>query len=150
MPMTDSATGPAAQPRLPLLMANRERPLSPHLQVYAWQVQMVTSILHRATGVVLVLGSLLIVWALLALAAGAEHWAGFAAFARSPLGFLILFGWSWAFAFHLVNGIRHLMQDAGLGYAVETFVRTSWISVVGSLVLTALIWLAAMTQWGGA
>lgn len=126
------------------------RPLSPHLQVYRWQVQMVTSILHRATGVVLTLGSLLLVWGLLALAAGPAQWAQFSDLARSPLGFVVLFGWSWAFAFHLVNGIRHLLQDAGLGYAVDAFVRNSWICVIGSLVLTALIWLAAMSQWGGA
>jgi succinate dehydrogenase / fumarate reductase cytochrome b subunit len=53
-------------------------------------------------------------------------------------------------AFHLINGIRHLVQDAGLGYRIESFVRSSWISVIGSLVLTALIWMAAMTQGGGA
>ena len=112
---------------------------------------MVTSILHRATGVVLALGSLLMVCAFLSLAAGPEQWAHFSAFARSPLGFLILFGWSWAFAFHLINGIRHLIQDAGYGYAVASFVRSSWISVFGSLLLTALIWVLAMTaQRGGA
>lgn len=131
-------------------MANRERPLSPHLQVYRWQVQMVTSILHRGTGMVLVLGSLLIVWALLALAAGLQEWTQFSRFTRSGLGFLILFGWSWAMAFHLINGIRHLVQDAGWGYRVESFIRSSWVSVVGSLVLTALIWLIAMAQRGGA
>lgn len=131
-------------------MANRERPLSPHLQVYRWQVQTVTSILHRATGVVLSLGNLLIVCGLLSLAAGPESWAHFTAFTRSFLGFLIMFGWSWAMAFHLINGIRHLVQDAGLGYRIESFIRSSWISVFGSLVLTALIWMAAMTQGGGA
>lgn len=131
-------------------MANRERPLSPHLQVYRWQVQMVTSILHRATGVVLSLGNLLIVCGLLSLAADPESWAHFTAFTRSVLGFLIMFGWSWAMAFHLINGIRHLVQDAGLGYRIESFIRSSWISVIGSLVLTALIWMAAMTQGGGA
>ena len=131
-------------------MANRERPLSPHLQVYRWQVQTVTSILHRATGVVLSVGNLLIVCGLLSLAAGPESWAHFTAFTRSVLGFLIMFGWSWAMAFHLINGIRHLVQDAGLGYRIESFVRSSWISVFGSLVLTALIWIAAMTQGGGA
>ncbi|MHB8911210.1 MAG: succinate dehydrogenase, cytochrome b556 subunit [Lysobacter sp.] len=129
---------------------SRERPLSPHLQVYRWQVQMVTSILHRATGVVLVLGSLLVVAALLALAAGPREWSEFSRFMRSGPGFLILFGWSWALAFHLINGIRHLVQDAGWGYKVETFIRSSWVSVVGSLVLTALIWLVAMAQRGGA
>jgi len=131
-------------------MANRERPLSPHMQVYRWQVQMVTSILHRATGIILVLGSLLMVCAFLSLAAGPEAWARFSAFARSGLGFLILFGWTWALAYHLLNGIRHLIQDAGWGYRIETFVRNSWIAVVGSLIVTALIWLAAMLQRGGA
>lgn len=111
---------------------------------------MVTSILHRITGMVLVVGSLLVAWGLLALAAGPGQWADFGDLARSPLGFLVLFGWSWALAFHLVNGIRHLLQDAGLGYKVETFIRNSWVSVVGSLVLTALIWLVAISQWGGA
>lgn len=129
---------------------SRERPLSPHLQVYRWEVQMVTSILHRTTGVILVLGSLLIVWALLALAAGPQEWSEFSRFTRSPLGFLILFGWSWALSFHLINGIRHLVQDAGWGYQVESFIRSSWVSVIGSLVLTALIWLIAMAQGGAA
>ena len=131
-------------------MANRERPLSPHLQVYRWQVQMVTSILHRGTGVVLSLGNLLIVCGLMSLAAGPESWAHFTAFTRSVLGFLIMFGWSWAMAFHLINGIRHLVQDAGYGYAIDKFVRSSWISVFGSLLLTALIWVVAMMQRGGA
>ncbi|MFC3551779.1 succinate dehydrogenase, cytochrome b556 subunit [Lysobacter cavernae] len=131
-------------------MANRERPLSPHLQVYAWQIQMVTSILHRATGVVLVLGSLLVLCGFLSLAAGPESWAKFSGFTRSGFGFLILFGWSWALAYHLINGIRHLVQDAGYAYKVETFVRNGWISVVGSLVLTAAIWLVAMLQRGAA
>ena len=111
---------------------------------------MVTSILHRGTGIVLVLGSLLIVWALLALAAGPQPWSEFSRFTRSGLGFLILFAWSWALAFHLINGIRHLLQDAGWGYKVESFIRSSWTSVVGSLMLTALIWLIAMAKWGGA
>ena len=134
----------AEQPRV------RERPLSPHLQVYRWQVQMVTSILHRATGVVLALGSLLLVCAFLSLAAGPAEWERFTGFARSPLGFLILFGWTWSLAYHLLNGIRHLIQDAGRGYAIDSFVRSSWVSIVGSLLLTAIIWMAAMTQWGGA
>ncbi len=131
-------------------MANRERPLSPHLQVYAWQVQMVTSILHRTTGIILVVGSFIIAWGLLALASGPESWATFTGFSRSVFGFLILFGWSWALAFHLINGIRHLVQDAGYGYKIEAFVRNSWISVFGSLVLTVLIWVVAMMQRGGA
>ena len=131
-------------------MTTRERPLSPHLQVYRWQVQMVTSVLHRATGIVLALGGLGLVWGLLALAAGPQRWDAFAACAASAPGKLILLGYSWALAFHLVNGVRHVLQDAGLGFSVPDFVRNSWISVIGSLVLVALAWGVVLTQWGHA
>jgi succinate dehydrogenase / fumarate reductase cytochrome b subunit len=131
-------------------MATRERPLSPHLQVYRWQVQMVTSILHRATGIVLWVGMLGLVWGLLALAAGPERWDAFAACAGSPFGKLVLFGFSWSLAFHLINGIRHLVQDAGHGYAIPEFVRSSWLSVIGSFVLVALAWGVVLAHWGHA
>ena len=131
-------------------MANRSRPLSPHLQVYKWQGQMVTSILNRATGIALSLGMALVVWGLLALAAGPDDWATFTRFARSPLGFIVLFGMSWSMAFHLLGGLRHLVQDLGHQYRIDEFVRNSWLSVIGSLVLTALLWVAAMSQWSQA
>lgn len=127
-----------------------ERPLSPHLQVYRWQVQMVTSILHRATGIALAVGMLGLVWGLLALAGGYERWGAFAACAASPFGKIVLFGFSWALAFHLINGIRHLVQDAGHGYTVPEFVRSSWLSVIGSVVLVALAWGIALVRWGHA
>jgi succinate dehydrogenase / fumarate reductase cytochrome b subunit len=126
----------------------RERPLSPHLQVYRWQVQMVTSILHRATGIALAVGGLGLVYALASLAAGPERWAAFTACAGSVFGRLVLFGFSWAFAFHLINGIRHLLQDAGHGFAIPDFVRSSWISIIGSVVLVALAWAFVLMHWG--
>ena len=55
-----------------------------------------------------------------------------------------MFGWSWSLAFHLINGVRHLVQDAGYGYAIDKFVRSSWVSIFGSLLLTALIWVFAL------
>ena len=131
-------------------MASRERPLSPHLQVYKWQVQMVTSILHRATGMALAVGMLAMVWGLLALAGGPERWEAFAACAGSPLGKLVLFGFSWALAYHLINGIRHLVQDAGYGYAIPDFVRSSWISVIGSVALVVIVWGIVLVRWGQA
>ena len=131
-------------------MATRERPLSPHLQVYRWQVQMVTSILHRATGIVLAVGMIGLVWGMLALAAGPERWAAFTACAGSPFGKIVLFGFSWALAFHLINGIRHLVQDAGQGYAIPEFVRSSWLSIIGSFVLVALAWGVVLAHWGHA
>jgi len=131
-------------------MADTPRPLSPHLQIYKWQVQMLTSILHRATGVVLAVGTLIILWGLLALAGGSEAYARFAACIGSPLGLLVMFGWTWAFAYHLCNGIRHLVQDAGAGYAIAQFVRSSWLSIIGSLVITLLVWAFVLTSGGAA
>ncbi|MFT3762725.1 MAG: succinate dehydrogenase, cytochrome b556 subunit [Pseudoxanthomonas sp.] len=121
----------------------RPRPLSPHLQVYRWQVQMATSILHRATGIVLAAGALVIAAGLLCLMLGAEHWACFTGLAGAWYGKLFLFGWSWCFAYHLCNGIRHIVQDFAIGYSKPAFIRSSWLSIVGSLVLTVLIWVVA-------
>ena len=129
-------------------MATRPRPLSPHLQVYRWQIQMVTSILHRATGVVLAFGALLIAAALLALMLGPEAWQCVTGLAGSWFGLAFLFAWSWCFAYHLCNGIRHVVQDFAIGYSIPAFVRSSWLSLVGSLVVTALIWVCALN--GGA
>lgn len=128
----------------------RERPLSPHLQVYKWQVQMVTSILHRATGMALVVGMLAMVYGLLALAAGPERWQAFAACVGSPFGKLLLFCFSWALAFHLINGIRHLVQDTGYGWSIPEFVRSSWISIIGSAVLVVVVWGIVLMRWGQA
>lgn len=129
-------------------MSNPARPLSPHLQIYRWQVQMVSSILHRATGVILALGSLLVVAGLLALAGGEAHWTRFTECAGSWFGKLVLFGWTWAFAYHLCNGIRHLIQDAGHGYAIASFVRNSWSCVIASILLTIAIWALAFAGGG--
>lgn len=128
----------------------RMRPLSPHLDVYKWQVQMVTSILHRATGIALVAGMLGLVWGLVALAGGEKSWAAFAACAGSLLGKLVLFGFSWALAYHLINGVRHLVQDAGHGYSIPEFVRSSWISIIGSVVLVVLVWAIVLARGGAA
>jgi succinate dehydrogenase / fumarate reductase cytochrome b subunit len=121
-------------------MAIQERPLSPHLQVYRWQIQMATSILHRATGIVLSIGALIIATGLLVLMLGSEHWSCFTQLAGAWYGQLFLFFWSWAFAYHLCNGIRHIVQDFGVGFSIPAFKRSSWLSVIASLVITALIW----------
>ncbi len=129
-------------------MATKQRPLSPHLQVYRWQIQMVTSIIHRATGIILTVGALLIAAALLAMATGPEVWDGVRGLAGSWPGLVVLFGWSWAFAYHLLNGIRHLVQDAGYGFSIPAFIRNGWLSVIGSLFLTGAIWGAVAAQGG--
>lgn len=131
-------------------MSANARPLSPHIGIYRWQIQMVTSILHRATGIALAVGTILIVVALLALAAGPEAWDCVATCSRSWFGTILLIGWTWSLAFHWLNGFRHLAQDLGFGFAPATFVRNSWISTIGSLVLTALVWACVFAQRGGA
>lgn len=131
-------------------MSQAARPLSPHLQVYRWQIQMATSMLHRATGIVLVLGALMFAGLLLALASGEAAWACARDLAVSWPGLVVLAGFSWALCYHWLNGIRHLLQDAGWGFSIPAFVRSSWISVVGSFVLAALIWVVAICCGGAA
>lgn len=126
------------------------RPLSPHLGIYRWQIQMITSIVHRATGIALAAGTILLVVALLALASGPEAYAKVAAFCDSWIGIVLLVGWTWSLAFHLLNGIRHLAQDVGYGYLPAAFVRNGWIVTIGSLLLTGLVWACVFAQRGGA
>ncbi len=126
------------------------RPLSPHLQVYRWQLTMVLSIIHRATGVALAAGTILLIALLLALAAGPEPYQAVRAFCSSWLGMLMLFGWSWALCFHLCNGIRHLAWDAGWGFEIPRAYLTGWTVVAASLLMTALIWACVFAQAGAA
>lgn len=131
-------------------MPQAARPTSPHLTVYRWQVQMATSILHRAAGVALAVGTVLLIALLGALASGPEAYAKVQACAGSVLGQILLVGWTWSLAYHLLNGLRHLYEDAGYGYKISQFVATSWISVIGSLVLTALVWACVFLRGGAA
>ncbi|MGA8278261.1 MAG: succinate dehydrogenase, cytochrome b556 subunit [Rhodanobacteraceae bacterium] len=129
-------------------MVQTVRPLSPHLSIYRWQIQMVTSILHRATGVFLVFGAALVCIGLLALASGPDAFASLHAFCASWFGLLLLIGWTWCFSFHLLNGVRHLLQDVGWGYRIGQFVRNGWLATIGSIALTALVWIWALSAGG--
>lgn len=121
-----------------------ERPLSPHLQVYRWQITMVLSILHRMTGVALAVGAFVLAYWLSAASYGAEPFAQAQRILGSWLGLLLLIGWSFAFWFHLCNGIRHLAWDAGWGFEIRQFYASGWTVVVVSLALTAVTWLVAL------
>ncbi len=129
-------------------MATPQRPISPHLQVYRWQIQMVTSILHRATGVFLSFGALVVAAALMALMLGPQAWTCFTDVAGAWYGQAFLFVWTWCFAYHLCNGIRHVVQDFAVGFSIPAFKRNSWLSVIGSLVITALVWGYVMAGGG--
>jgi len=126
------------------------RPLSPHLQIYRWQLTMVLSIIHRMTGVALAAGTILLIALLLALAAGPDAYQSVRAFCSSWLGLLLLFGWSWALCFHMFNGLRHLLWDVGWGFEIPRAYLTGWTVVAASLVMTALIWACIFAQGGAA
>ncbi len=120
-----------------------KRPLSPHLQIYKPQWTWVPSIMHRLTGVGMLVGGVMVVWWLTAAAAGPEHFATVDGIVTSWLGHLVLLGLTWALAFHFLNGIRHLVWDVGLGFEVETAELSAQATVAGSVVLTLLLWLVA-------
>ena len=122
-------------------MSASPRPLSPHLQVYRWQMTSVLSILHRGTGLFLILGSVMIAFWVVALALSHNIFASYQAWLGSLLGKVLLAGWSFSLFFHWANGIRHLLWDAGWGYEIERVYITGWIVVLLSVVLTGLLWL---------
>jgi succinate dehydrogenase / fumarate reductase cytochrome b subunit len=114
----------------------RARPLSPHLSVYKWPITMATSITHRATGVAISIGMILIAWGLIALASGPELYQPFSAAMGSIIGLIVVAGFLWSLVFHFLNGIRHLVWDMGYGLAVPTATRTG-VLVIGLSILIA-------------
>ncbi len=129
-------------------MSTHERPLSPHLQIYKWEWTMLLSILHRATGVALAVGTLLLVGWLLALAEGADRYGAYQAFIGSWFGRLLLFGWTGSLFYHLCNGIRHLVWDTGRGYELPTAAASGYIVLAGSIALTVIAWIWAYSTVG--
>lgn len=127
-----------------------DRPLSPHLQVYRPQITSVLSILHRATGIALAVGTLVLVYWLLAAAAGPDSFAAAQGFVGSFIGQILLFGWSFALFFHLCNGIRHLAWDAGYGFDLDMATLTGWIVVAAASVLTLIAWIVGIAFMGSA
>ena len=130
-------------------MISDPRPLSPHLQVYRWQLTSVMSILHRASGVALAAGTILLVWWLGAASDGPEAYAAFQGFLGSWVGRLLLFGWSVALFYHLCNGLRHLVWDTGRGLELRSVYASGWAVVAGTAALTLIAWIAGISHWTG-
>jgi len=126
-----------------------DRPLSPHLTIYRWQVTMIASITHRITGIALVVGALCLAWWLVAISNGPEGYEIFLQYAASPLGLLILFGFTWSLAFHLLNGVRHLAWDLGYGFNKHTATKTGTLVFVLSFVIAAAFFACALLGHGG-
>src|SRR5271166_6627036 len=117
-----------------------ERPLSPFMFPvrYRFQITSALSILHRLTGIGLAVGSVVLVWWLIAVAAGDELFAATHAFIMSPVGLALLFLWSAAFFYHLCNGIRHLAWDAGWGFEIREAHLSGYAVLAATVVLTVV------------
>jgi succinate dehydrogenase / fumarate reductase cytochrome b subunit len=122
----------------------RQRPLSPHLQVYRPQLTSMMSITHRATGVALTTGTLVLAAWLVAVALGGETFAMMAVAVTHPLGQFVLFGYSVALIYHAMNGIRHLFWDLGFGLTIPEVYRSGHIVLFLTFLLTACLWLAIL------
>jgi succinate dehydrogenase / fumarate reductase cytochrome b subunit len=119
------------------------RPVSPHLQIYNWPISMVTSIAHRATGILLAVGSVVLAIWLIAAGSGPDAFASVNGFAASWFGQLLMFGWSFALFFHLCNGIRHLVWDTGVGLELETARLSGFVAIGVAVALTLIVWIWA-------
>jgi succinate dehydrogenase / fumarate reductase cytochrome b subunit len=128
-------------------MRSADRPLSPHLQIYRWQLTSVMSIFHRATGVALSAGTILLVWWLVAAASGPDAYEGVQEFLGSWIGLLLLFGWTVSLFYHLCNGIRHLVWDTGHALDLKSTYPGGWAVVAATAVLTLAAWIAGITRW---
>jgi succinate dehydrogenase / fumarate reductase cytochrome b subunit len=119
------------------------RPLSPHLQVYRWSWTMAMSVVHRITGSALYLGTVLVAGWLLAMASGPAAYERVSWFFGTPIGLLVLFGYTWILLHHMLGGVRHLVWDFGHGMDPATRVNMARFTLVGSTLLTVLIWAVA-------
>jgi succinate dehydrogenase / fumarate reductase, cytochrome b subunit len=128
-------------------MEPADRPLSPHLQVYRWQLTSVLSILHRIAGVALSAGAIMLVWWLVAAASGPDAFDRVAQVLNSGPGFFLLLGWIAALFYHLSNGIRHLVWDTGHALDLRSAYFGGWLVVAATAVLTVIAWAAGIAHW---
>lgn len=123
-------------------MSTSKRPMSPYMlgPYYKFQITSVLSILHRLTGVFLsvVTAPLLLYW-LVALATGEAAFSAMSGWLGSGLGMLIIAASVFSFSFHLLNGIRHLIWDAGLMMEMDQVRLSGWLAVAGSIVLAVIV-----------
>jgi succinate dehydrogenase / fumarate reductase cytochrome b subunit len=108
--------------------------------IWRWHVTMAASILHRAAGVGLYLGALVVMAWALSLAGGPDSYAGFTGLAGSLAGKVVLFGLTLCAFYHLANGLRHLFWDAGYGFEVQTANTTAWLAIAAAILASVAFW----------
>ena len=122
-------------------MSNTERPLSPHISVYRWPITMTLSILHRATGVALSFGLIVLALWLMNVLLGGASYEQFLTLMSGVVGRVLLLGWSFAFFLHLANGVRHLFWDFGRGFEISQANASAWFVLLLATGMTAIFWL---------
>jgi succinate dehydrogenase / fumarate reductase cytochrome b subunit len=129
-------------------MYTGSRPLSPHLQIYKPQLTAVLSIVHRLSGVALTAGTLVLVWWLIAAAAGPGPFADIQGIIGAWYGRLAMFGWTFALFFHLCNGVRHMFWDAGKGLELSAVYASGWTVAAAATALTLAAWVSGYAAMG--
>ena len=124
-------------------MNDSNNPLSPHLQIYRWHISSLLSITHRISGVINLMGLILIFFWLLVLSFGENNYELFLLIINSFFGKFILIGLTWSMSFHILSGIRHLAWDLGFGFEIKTANISGIIVIIFSLALTIIFWLFA-------
>ncbi|MDY0022625.1 succinate dehydrogenase, cytochrome b556 subunit [Arenimonas caeni] len=133
-------------------MATPKRPLSPFMLGSYYRIQLTSfgSLLHRATGVALAIGSLVFAGWLVAAASGEAAFAAYSAALASLPGKVALFGFSACLVYHLLNGIRHLVWDAGHGYEIPKAYASGYAVITLAIIFTAVLWYVGLTAGGAA
>ena len=122
-------------------MNDSKNPLSPHLQIYRWHISSLLSIIHRISGIINLLGLILIFFWILVLSLGESSYELFLLLINSFFGKFVLIGLTWSMSFHILSGIRHLVWDLGYGYEIKTANISGIIVMIFSFVLTIIFWL---------
>jgi succinate dehydrogenase / fumarate reductase, cytochrome b subunit len=122
---------------------SKARPLSPHLQIYRPMLSMMMSIMHRITGLTLALGMIGLVWWFTAASISDDYFNSVSGFLNNWFGKLILFGFTWVVMHHMLGGLRYLTWDTGRGFQLKTVEWMVRANLIGSVLLTILIWAIA-------
>ena len=123
------------------VMKHNKNPLSPHLQIYKWQISSLLSITHRIVGVINIFAITIVCFWTLSLLLGESSYEATKIFLNSFLGKFIIVSVCWTFSFHILNEIRHLVWDLGFGFDLKVSKITGMLALAGSFVLAVLFYL---------
>ena len=122
-----------------LIMQNNN-PLSPHLQIYKWQISSLLSITHRIVGVINFFAFIFICFWSISLLFGQGNYQSIQFFLNTIFGKFVVISLCWTFSFHILNEIRHLFWDAGYGFDLKIAKITGVLAFLGSFLLTILFY----------